>query len=245
MKQYGLNHLFYQRTVQVLNEAGIPYLIGGAFALDFHVGIDRKTKDLDVFVRPEHAQPVLDELAKAGYQTEMTEPGWLGKAFCGADFVDVIYAFGNRIAQIDDGWFEHAVPGELWGQPVLFSPLEESLWSKAFVMERDRYDGADIAHIILKSADRMDWDRLLARFGPDWRVLLAHLILTGYVFPEHRARIPQHIMRELLCRLQAELGTPGPDGLCYGPFFSRNQYTFDLEELGMVDARTLRAAEAG
>ncbi len=240
MKQYGLNHAFYKRTVQVLNSARIPYLIGGAFALDFHVGIDRKTKDLDVFVRPEHAAAALDQLALAGYDVEMAESSWLGKAYCGADFVDVIFAFGNGIAEVDDEWFEHAESGTLWGEPVQFCPLEESLWSKAFVMERDRYDGADIAHIILNSAERLDWDRLVRRFGDDWRVMLSHLILAGYVYPEHRTRIPEDVMRQLMSRLAVELTAPGEPGECYGPFFSRTQYVHDLETLGMIDARLRR-----
>jgi len=242
--QGELNHVFYQRTVQVLNGAGIPYLIGGGFALGFHVGMDRKTKDLDVFVRPQHAQDVLDELGKAGYETEMTDPTWLGKAFCGSDFVDVIFAFGNGITHIDDGWFEHAKKGELWGEPVLYTPLEESLWSKAFVMERDRFDGADIAHIIQHSADRLDWDRLVARFGEDWRVLLGHLILVGFIYPGIRNRIPERIMRELLRRLEPELDSAGEPGLCFGPFFSRTQYVHDLRDHGMADARELRKPKA-
>ncbi|HEX6511054.1 MAG TPA: nucleotidyltransferase family protein [Chloroflexota bacterium] len=239
------NHLFYRRILQAVSRAGIPFLIGGAFALDFHIGANRrKTKDLDIFVRPQHAYAVLDELAAAGYETEMTDPTWLGKVFCGSEFVDVIFAFGNGIAQIDDGWFEHAVEGELWGERVLFGPLEENLWSKAFVMERDRFDGADIAHVILHAAERLDWDRLLERFGEDWRVLLSHLILTGYVYPAARARIPRQVMDELLARLETELEVPGPERLCYGAFLSRTQYVRDLQEASMVDARLLRKHNA-
>ena len=40
---------------------------------------------------------------------------------------------------------------------VLVAPAEESLWCKAFVMERERFDGADVAHIILAYGDRLDW----------------------------------------------------------------------------------------
>jgi hypothetical protein len=235
-----LNHAFYRRTMQLLRAAGIPYMIGGAFALDFHVGTNRKTKDLDVFVRPADAQRVLDELARAGYETEMNDPVWLGKAYCGADFVDVIFAFGNGIAVVDDEWFEHAGSGELWGEPVLFVPLEESLWSKAFVMDRDRFDGADIAHIILKSADRLDWARLLRRFGPEWRVLLAHLVLVGYIYPGRRSKIPNWLMCELLRRLESELSVDEAETTCCGTYFSRSQYVHDLEHLGMIDARTVR-----
>jgi hypothetical protein len=238
--QENLNIEFYRRMLRILNAARIPYLIGGAFALDFHVGTNRKTKDLDIFVRPQHAQLVLDTLAATGYDTEMTDTTWLAKVFCGRDFVDVIFAFGNGIAQIDDGWFEHADRGKLWREPVLFSPLEESLWSKAFVMERDRFDGADIAHIVVNSAERLDWGRLIERFGPDWRVLLSHLVLVGYVYPGERTRIPQWVMDELVSRLQTELAASGDQRLCYGAFLSRTQYVHDLDQLGMTDARGLR-----
>src|SRR5581483_575389 len=191
-------HAFYRRTLQVLNEAGLRYMIGGAFALDFHVGISRHTKDLDLFVLPQDMEPILECLSKAGYKTEVTDPTWLGKAFCGSEFVDVIFAFGNGTALIDETWFDHAHHGQLFGEPVLFSPLEESFWSKAFVMERDRFDGADLAHILYLKADSLDWDRLLARFGPDWRVLLSHLVLFGYIFPSERHKIPRRVMCSLL-----------------------------------------------
>ena len=231
------NHAFYQRTIQVLSEAGVPFLIGGAFALSFYIGTRRRTKDLDVFILQQDLQPALKALGDAGYRTEVTDPSWLGKAFCGDDFVDVIFGFGNGVTKIDQGWFEHATTGELWGEVVLFSPLEESLWSKAFVQERDRFDGADIAHIILLAAERLDWRRLIDRFGEDWRVLLGHLVLVGFIYPSERTRIPSWVMRELLGRLQPELDTPAPERLCYGPYLSRTQYVTDLEQLGMLDAR--------
>ena len=50
----GLNprtRAFYVRTLAVLNEAGVPFLVGGAYALAKHAGIERHTKDLDIFVR--------------------------------------------------------------------------------------------------------------------------------------------------------------------------------------------------
>jgi hypothetical protein len=238
----GAEHGFYRRTLQVLNEAGLRYMIGGAFALDFHLGTNRRTKDLDLFVLPQDAQPVLDCLQQAGYTTEMTDDTWLGKAFCGSDFVDVIFAFGNGTARIDESWYEYAIRGELFGQPALFSPLEESLWSKAFVMERDRFDGADLAHIFYLRAEELDWDRLLRRFEPTWRVLLAHLVLFGFIYPGARHRIPRHVMCDLLGRLETELGEPGEGNLCCGAFFSRTQYVRDLGDLGMIDARSLAPA---
>jgi hypothetical protein len=51
------------------------------------------------------------------------------------------------------------------------------IWQKAYVMERERFDGADIVHLLASCAPGIDWKRLMERFGPDWRVLMSHLIL--------------------------------------------------------------------
>lgn len=68
--------------------------------------------------------------------------------------------WGNGVSAVDDGWFEHAHSVALLGMPVLIAPVEETLWWKAFVMERERFDGADVAHILLAHAESLDWRRL-------------------------------------------------------------------------------------
>src|SRR5207249_2629330 len=83
-------------------------------------------------------------------------------------------------------------------------------------------------------------DRLVARFGPDWRVLLAHLVLFGLIYPCKRDLVPERIMRELLARLEAEIGQPADDPACYGWLLSQTQYVNDLEQLGMPDGRENR-----
>jgi hypothetical protein len=112
------------------------------------------------------------------------------------------------------------------------------LWSKAFIMERERYDGNDIAHLLLARAERLNWPRLLFRFGSHWRVLLSHLILFGYIYPSERDRLPGEIICELLARLERELRMPPRTDLqCQGPLLSRIQYRADVEEMGYKDAR--------
>ena len=104
-------------------------------------------------------------------------------------------------------------------------------------MERERFDGADIAHILRCCAVEIDWPHLVRRFGPDWRVLLSHLILFGYIYPGERARIPTGIIEELLERLGNEARNPGPERLCRGTLLSRQQYLVDVQEWGFRDAR--------
>jgi len=224
-----------------LKAAGVPFLVGGAFALYPYTGIERNTKDFDIFVKEEDRDRALEVLAGFGCRTEVPFPHWLAKAYSGdgaCDFVDVIYSSGNGVASVDDEWFEHAVPGDVLGCPALLCPPEETIWSKAFVMERERYDGADVAHLLHKCSDGLDWQRLLRRFGANWRVLMSHLVMFGFIYPTERARVPAWVMDELMVRLRAESGTNARTGpLCQGTLVSREQYLIDVNKWGYRDAR--------
>jgi hypothetical protein len=221
---------FYRDALSLLQRSQVPFLVGGAYALARQTGIVRHTKDLDIFTRPADGPRVLQVLSAAGYRTELTDPRWLGKAFLGEDYIDVIFSSGNAIATVDDGWFAHAIDAHMLGLPVQLCPPEETIWSKAFVMERERYDGADIAHLLRASAGQLDWDRLLARFGTHWRVLLSHLILFGYIYPAESPQIPPSVMSTLLDRLQHEIHHPPAAGqLCQGTLLSRAQYAIDID----------------
>ncbi len=112
------------------------------------------------------------------------------------------------------------------------------IWSKAFVKERERYDGADIAHILRACGKRLDWPRLLRRFDAHWRVLLSHLVLFGFSYPSERTQVPAWVMENLLSRLQKELHSPLPtERLCQGTLLSRAQYLVDIGQWGYDDAR--------
>jgi hypothetical protein len=229
--------MFYSHALTRLQRAGVPFMIGGAFAFSHYAKIDRETKDLDLFVRPEDCRRALRVLGAAGYQTALPFPHWLGKVHCGPHFIDVIFSSGNGVAQVDTEWFEHAPEVELFGVKVLLSPAEEMIWSKAFVQERERFDGADVMHLIRAIGPSLDWARLLDRFGRNWRVLLGHLIVFGYVYPDRRDRIPAFVMDELLRRLAADPAEPD-NRTCYGTLLSREQYLVDLKQFNYRDGRT-------
>jgi hypothetical protein len=229
---------FYRRAMAALDAAGVPFLVGGAYAFERYTGIARHTKDFDIFVHPRDVQRVLDILAGVGCETDLTFSHWLGKARCGDDFVDVIFSSGNGVAAVDDDWFRYSVEATVLDHPVRLIPVEEMIWSKAFIMERERFDGADVAHILRASAERIEWPRLVARFGDYWRILLAHLVMFGFIYPGERHRIPAGVMGELSTRLQRELQSPdGPERVCRGTIVSRAQYLVDVERWGYLDPR--------
>jgi predicted nucleotidyltransferase len=235
---------FYRRALRVLADAHVPFLVGGAFSHACFTGIRRSTKDLDLFIRREDYERVATLMRAEGWQTEMTYPHWLAKVYCGEEFIDLIFNSGNGVTPVDERWFRDNPQADILGVPVYVANIEDSLLSKAFIMERERYDGADIAHLLQANAERIDWPGLLARFGDNWRVLLAHLTLFGYVYPGERHRIPQWVMEQLVARLADEIRQPPPEDrhICAGTLLSREQYLHDVERLGYMDGRLTKAS---
>jgi len=226
MSDSGQVHAFYREALQVLEASGHPFLVGGAFALRHYTGIDRDTRDFDVFVRPEHVEPLLERFRTLGYEVELTFSHWLAKVRCAGRYVDIIFSSGNGVARVDDSWFAYAPEGEVLGERVRLVPAEEMIWSKGYIMERERFDGADVLHLI-RSAERLDWERLRARFGNHRRVLLAHLLLFAFVYPAERHRVPETLLHELFAAAMLERTRNGR--VCLGTLLSRSQYLPDLE----------------
>jgi len=235
---------FYRRALRVLADANVPFLVGGAFAHACYTGIRRSTKDLDLFIRREDYERIQALAEAEGWRAELTFPHWLAKVYAGEDFIDLIFNSGNGVTPVDERWFRGNSQAEVLGVPVLVANLEDSFVSKAFIMERERYDGADIAHLLQVNAESIDWPGLLERFGPNWRVLLAHLTLFGFIYPGERHRIPRWVMETLMARLATEVRQPPEQDphVCAGTLLSREQYLHDVEQLGYVDGRLTPAS---
>src|SRR5215210_964197 len=92
---------FIVRTLQTLNDSGLPFLLAGAYALHRYTGIERHTKDLDVFILPGDFERFTRVLEESGYRTELTFSHWLGKAYLGDQFLDLIFNSGNGVAPVD------------------------------------------------------------------------------------------------------------------------------------------------
>lgn len=249
---------FYVAAMDSLNRAGIPFLVGGAYAFACYAKIERHTKDFDIFVKKEDAERVLENLSRVlKCKSDRTYPHWLYKAILGENFIDIIYSSGNGIAVVDDIWFEKAETGIVLGVKSKLIPAEEMIWSKGFIMERERFDGADVAHIIRGWGSKMDWGRLIMRYDSNWRVLFSHLVLFGYIYPAELETIPDWVMNHMIQLLQQAKPEPTPtpyhanrpDGLpaheqndptnlCRGTLLSRQQYLKDVAEWRYYDART-------
>ncbi len=230
---------FYLAALEVLDRSRVAYCVAGAYALAAHAGIVRHTKDLDIFLKREDVKRAMEAFEDAGYRTERTHPHWLAKAFANepaADaFVDLIFRAASGMWEVDDEWLGHARPGKVVGRLAPLCPAEELIWSKAMVMERHRFDGADIAHVIHSLGPRLDWDRMLRRCLGHDAILLGHLAFYRYIYPHEPDYVPADVMRELLRRVCEQPKSPVP--VCRGTMLSWEQYLPDVKQRGMVDGR--------
>ena len=227
---------FFIEVIRTLQASGIRFMLGGTFAFSHYSKIPRATADLDIFVDAASVHPILGLFEELGYHTALPFPHWLAKIGGASESIDIIFSSGNGIATVDDGWFEHAPVANVLGRRVRLVPPEELIWSKAFVQERERFDGADVLHLIRQTGTDLDWPRLLRRFEDTSRVLLSHLILFGFVYPSHRSCVPDWVLDNLLDRLQHDRDEVEAN-VCFGTLLSREQYLHDIQTLEYRDAR--------
>lgn len=227
-------------ALRVMHERGIQFLVGGTFAFTQYTGVVRTTKDLDLFVSPDDLERTLRSLREAGFTTTVPFPHWLAKAKSPEIAMDLIFSSGNGVARVDADWFRYAADVVLYGIPVKLSPIEELIWSKSFVMERERFDGADVTHLIRARGHVIDWPRLIARYGDYRLVLAAHLLLFRFAYSDADQLMPRWVFDQVLGDLRPPPVDP-QERVCFGTVISREQYLADVAQLGYADARLVRA----
>ena len=228
----------YRRALQALNDASVSYVVAGAYAIYEHTGIYRQTKDLDIFVEPDTVVPAARALKDAGFVMRLEDMHWLAKGFIGDKFVDLIYGMGNAVAFIDADWIKHSRSGVLAAQPVRIAPAEELIWHRLFINERHRHDMSDVVHLMLCVADALDWERLMARVGEHWPLLLAQLQMFSYVYPGYRTNVPSWVLEQLIEQARANVGRDEEEtDVTRGTLISRFSFAIDVREWGFADPR--------
>ncbi len=227
---------FYKESIAILKETGIPFMVGGTFALNAYTGIDRKTKDVDFFCKASDYPKILNHFTSLGYKTVIEDERWIAKVKKGRYFFDIIFNSSNALNPVTDEWIKESAQADVLGFKVNIIPPTEFIWSKAFIQNRSRYDGADIVHVMLKKNKDIHWDRLLTYFDQYWEVLLVHVLNFRFVYPSERELVPRKIIDELVNRLQEQTHLPSSQKkVCRGRLFSLQDYQVDVEEWGFAD----------
>ena len=225
----------FREVLTLFEKAHWPYAVAGAFALRQHTGIYRFTKDLDIFLSAESASEVLVCLRKHDFVCEVCDPVWLAKVHRGEYFIDLITGMSNAVIAVDNSWIERAHPAKVCGVQTRVLAPEELIASKLFVTRRERFDGADIAHIIFGAQGNLQWDRILQLAGDHWELFLWSLVLFRYVYPAYTHYVPRSLWRDLLARLSNEIDMPNPGAKFRGSLIDDAMFAIDVEEWGLAN----------
>jgi hypothetical protein len=239
----------FQDVLRACEEAKLSYAVSGAFALRQHTGICRFTKDLDLFVTGATLPTVLSQLRKLGFEYEVKDPVWLAKIHRDDFFVDMITGMSNGVILVEDSWIARARPAVIYGIETRVLAPEELVASKLFVARRERFDGADIAHIIYGTNGAFDWTRELELVGEHWEMLLWALLLFRYAYPAQSHYVPERIWRELLRRFSDAVMHPDPAAPFRGSLVDDCMFAIDVNEWGLAnlleEGRERRLVELG
>ena len=223
----------FHAVLEHMNERNVPYVVAGAAALRHHTGIARNTKDLDLFLPAEYVAAALQSLQEEEFETEIPDPVWLAKAHRGEYYVDLITGMSNAVVTVDQSWIDRGIPSELHGVAVKVLAPEELIASKLFVTRRERFDGADLVHVVYATKGKLDWDRVLQLAGENWEMVLWMLVLYHYIYPAHPDYVPKTIWEELLGRLRAEISRPNPNARFRGSLIDPPMFNIDMTEWGL------------
>lgn len=184
----------YRRVIVAARQRGIPFAVGGAFGFGSYTGEWRNTKDLDLYILPRDRDAMVSALTELGledyYSRLAYDRRWIYRSFTGDTIVDAIWAMANQRTQVDESWLTRGREMELEGERVRALPVEELIWAKLYVVQRDRCDWPDVLNLIGAAGATLDWEHLLARIGGDAPVLRGVLSLFEWIAPGLARKLP-------------------------------------------------------
>ena len=191
----------YRLAIETMENSGVPFLLGGGFALATFTGRWRDTKDIDFYVLPQDRPAAIKALSQAGFKDYFKrlryDRRWIYRSVKSDVIVDIIWSMANRRARVDRSWFAGAQTVSIRGKSVLVLPMEEFLWCKLYILQRDHCDWTDIFNLLYARGPQVNWPRLLARLDEDVPLLKGLLSVYGWLCPKSARELPDSLWRTL------------------------------------------------
>ncbi len=191
----------YQLVMREVQERGLPTAIGGGFAFSAYAQRWRNTKDIDLYVLPSDRDTVKAIVLAAGfddlYERAPYDRTWIFRAQRDGVIVDVIWAMANYLTNVDARWLSHGPELNVRGTRFRLLPVEELMWAKLFVLQRDRCDWPDLLNVLRGQVEHIDWKHLLERVGDNARLLGGLLSVFGWLCAAEARRIPPWVWKRV------------------------------------------------
>lgn len=190
----------------------IPFALGGGLALGYYTGTLYRSKDLDIYISPEHKDRLIAMMDRCGmadyFDVQEYDRGWIYRGHSQGVIVDAIWSMANRRTVVDEIWTSAGPMVQLCGESFRVIPAEELLWSKLYVLQRDRCDWPDLLNLLSCTGPRLDWQHLAARVAEDRPLLKALMAVFAWVNPDRAMVIPRRVWEAFELPLPFASGDP-------------------------------------
>lgn len=191
----------YQSVLRAVLDEKLPFAVGGGFAYSTYANRWRYTKDLDLFILPQHRREITAVLTRLGftdyYAQVPYDRGWIYRGYLEGVIVDLIWEMANHHAQVDQQWIDRAHPIRIHDLQFTVLPLEELIWTKLYIVQRDRCDWPDLLTILYNHGTALDWSHLFDRVGEDAGLLSGLIAFFSWLCPEQAVQLPSWIWPRL------------------------------------------------
>jgi hypothetical protein len=175
----------------------ILFALGGGLAFSEYAERMRNTKDLDLFILPKDRGAVIEALTETGFSDYFDEKpydrSWIYRAVREHVIVDIIWTMPNHRMVVDEDWLTRGWDIDIRGVCMKLLPAEELLWSKLFVMQKDRCDWPDLLNLLRARSHDFDWERLLAKAGRDTILIGGLLSVFRWLVPRQANEVPSWV----------------------------------------------------
>jgi len=177
-------------AIESIEAKSIPYALIGGIAVK-ELGRPRVTHDIDIFVKPDDADYVLEILKEKGFEIERRDPFWLYKAWRDDVLVDIIFRSCGDL-YFEEEVREHVRRIPYYGQFVNAISPEDFIVIKSAAHQEDNPHHWHDALAVLTQGN-LDWEYLLKRARHSPRRVLSLLIYAQ----SNDIAIPNNIIKKL------------------------------------------------
>jgi putative nucleotidyltransferase-like protein len=146
-----------KRVAAALKQSGIPFALGGSFAVYAHGG-HSSDHDVDFLIREQDKDRALEELANVGFEVEQPPEDWLVKVYDQGRMVDLI--FRPVESPVTDATLRDSemLPVEAITMPVISAT--QLMIHKLLSYTQHHCDFATGLPVARSLREQIDWDRV-------------------------------------------------------------------------------------
>jgi predicted nucleotidyltransferase len=146
-----------KRSASALEEAGIPFLLGGSLASWARGGPETR-HDLDLVIKPGDVEGAAEALRKAGMRIERPPEQWLVKAWDGDVLIDLIHA--PKGLEVTDEVIERGEQLAVLSMDMRVMALEDVFTTKLMALSEHALRFQGLLQMARALREQVDWEQV-------------------------------------------------------------------------------------